>query len=454
MLRIARYLRPGQLMILGFVTVLLIGTFLLMLPVMSSSGSPLKFIDAIFTAASSVCVTGLIVLDTATDFSLAGQIVILALIQIGGLGIMSIAGVTSMLLGQGISIRDSSLIQELFEGEALVQAGRILRFVVTMAVIVEILGTGLLYLGLSGTIADPGQRLWFALFHAVSAFCNAGFSLSSTSLMPMADNGLFTWTISALLIIGGLGFIVVANVLAWLQGRRLREDQRGHRSRRRLSVQTRVILLFTIVLLVLGAVALALLEWNGALAGQSMPMKINQAFFQSATARTAGFNTMDLTTLHSPALLVLIFLMIIGAAPGSTAGGLKVTTLAVLMANLRAITGGSRHVRLFDREISELAIRRAFMVFTAYMAVGFAGVFILLISDGQALMITAFEVVSAVGTVGLSLGMTAGLTLAGKIVIILLMFMGRLGPLALAVYLIRPARERDIRYPEAVINIG
>ena len=456
---IPRKLRPGQIMILGFAGVMLIGTAVLSLPAMTPAAAPLGTLDALFTSASSLCVTGLVVRDTGADFTFAGQFVILILIQIGGLGIMSITGVTSLMLGRGISIRDAGLLRELFAGETLSEAGRIVRFIVTMSLAIEAVGALSLYLVLGPGFDGPGGRLWSATFHAVSAFCNAGFCLDAESLVPLAANGAAVGVIGGLLVIGGLGFVVLANLMAWSRGRLMRpvDAARGHARRRdpvRLTVQTRIVLLVSALLLAGGALLLALPEWNGSLAGMAPAQKIQAALFQSATARTAGFNTVDLDRLGDAALLVMIVLMFVGAAPGSTGGGLKVTTLAVLWANLRAIAAGGRKPRIFDREIGGLLVRRSFVVFSSYVAACTLGVFCLLLTESGDFLETLFEAVSALGTVGLSLGMTPDLTPLGKGIVIALMFMGRLGPLALAVYLVHPEREHDIRYPEATITIG
>ncbi len=442
-------IRPGAAFILGLALLIALGAGLLSLPAATPNDHPLPGLDAVFTATSAVCVTGLVVRDTGADFTPLGQGVILLLIQLGGLGVMAVAGTVSLLLGRGIGLRESSMLREVFEGQVLRESRQILRFIAVFTLVAEGLGTGLLWFGLADVVPEAGPRLWVAAFHAVSAFCNAGFALWSDSLVSRADNVLVTWTIGGLLVVGGLGFPVVANLRGWVLGRAL-----AGRRPMRLFVQARVVLRLTAGLLLAGAALLLVLEWRGALAGAGAVDKIGLALFQSATARTAGFNTLDLTTLSSASLLVMMILMAVGAAPGSTAGGLKLTTVAALWANLRAIVAGGRAPRLFDREIGLLTVRRAFMILTTWILTSAVALFGLLILEGRGFQETLFEVTSAMGTVGLSLGLTPELSGPGRVMVIVLMFLGRLGPLAVAYGLVPPTRESDVRYPEANLLIG
>jgi len=442
--------RPALAFPLVFLGIILVGSLLLVLPRAAADGQPLRWLDALFTSTSAVCVTGLVVRDTATGFSVFGQTILLILIQIGGLGIMSLTATFSMLLGRGIGVRENSLLREVFQVPLWDEVGRMLRFIVLFTVIAEALGTALLYLGLEPMIPAAGERLHCALFHAVSAFCNAGFSTFSASLVPVADSPLVMGSIAALLIVGGLGFTVVANLLAFARGWMLRRDG----VRPRLMLQTRIVLSLTALLLVTGTFALLGLEGDGAFAGRSSLQQLGLAFFQSATTRTAGFNSVDMSLLSTPSLFLMIVLMFIGAAPGSTGGGVKLTTVAILWANLRSIASGLRRVRLLDREISRTAVQRAIIVAYAGMVIAAISVFVLLITEGRPLLMTAFEVFSALGTVGLSLGMTSELSPVGRLLIMVLMFIGRLGPLTLAYGLVGPARERRVRLPRAKIMIG
>jgi len=446
-----RRIRPGVAFLLVFLLLIAVGTGLLMLPRAVPAERPLPLLDSLFTATSAVCVTGLIVRDTATEFTPVGQGIILLLIQLGGLGIMSLTATLSLLFGRGIGIRESSLLREVFQIPVLGEVGRMLRFIVLFTFAVELVGSLVLYVGLAEVIPEPRDRLFCAVFHAVSAFCNAGFSTFSDSLVSRAGDGLLVGTIAGLLILGGLGFTVVANLLAFLRGRALR---RRLAPTGRLDVQTKVILVLTGSLLLAGTALLALLEWEGAFAGNPAARKLGLAFFQAATTRTAGFHSVDLSLLSEPALFLMIVMMFVGAAPGSTAGGVKLTTVAIMWANLRAIGQGLPQTRLLGREIEPIAVRRAMVVLSGGLVVPTVGLFILLLSEGRPLLPTAFEAFSAMGTVGLSLGITPELTATGRIVITLLMFIGRLGPLTLAFGLVPSSRERGVRLPRSRIMIG
>lgn len=448
-----RSLRPGLLLVLGLVAVILAGAALLGLPFAAAGRAPLPWLDALFTSTSAACVTGLITRDTAVDFSPAGQAVILALIQIGGLGVMSASGLVSLLLGRGLGVREAGLVRDLFDTRLRTAAAGILRRIVALTLAAEAAGALLLFLLTAERMPEAGPRAWWCVFHSVSAFCNAGFSLESDSLTTVAGDGPVMAVISALLILGGVGFAVIFNTAAWLRGRALRGRRRRVRPVR-LGVQARVVWVMTAGLLLGGTALLLLLERDGAFAGMDWGRRLGLAWFQSATCRTAGFNSMDLAALGPASLLMMVVLMSIGAAPGSTAGGLKLTTVAILFANLRAIVLGDDRAVLFDREVPRLAVRRAFMVLTSWLlAVTLALGALLAVETGPFLPVL-FEVVSALGTVGLSLGVTPALPAAGKVAVILLMFLGRLGPLAVAYGLVRTRRRVDVRYPETDLLVG
>ncbi len=445
-----RRVQPGPLFLFSLVAIVLLGAGLLLLPFSVPSGAPITAVDAVFTSASAVCVTGLSVRDTGTGFTVFGQTMIMLLIQIGGIGVMTVSATLAMLFGRGIGMRGASMMRDVFEGDMLKESRGILRFVTVHTLILELTGAALLFAALGDTVPDPLVRARCSLFHAVSAFCNAGFSTWSDSLISQAGDPVVIGTISALLIIGGLGFPVTANVVAWCKGR-----ARADCSRRcRLYVQARVVLLMTAILLAGGTALIALLEWDRAFAGLGPDAKLGLAFFQSATTRTAGFNSMDLSLLSPATVLVMLVLMYIGAAPGSTAGGIKVTTVAILWADARAIALGGSNARLFDRELGQIVVRRAFMVATTYTTVVALAFGALLATEGGGFVETIFEVLSAIGTVGLTLGLTPELSDPGRLLVALLMMMGRLGPLAVAYGLVRPTREHGVHYPEATILVG
>lgn len=442
--------RPAVAFLVVFVFLVVLGTGFLLLPRATPDDQPITPLDALFTATSAVCVTGLIVRDTGTGFTVFGQTVILILIQLGGLGIMSLTATLSLLLGRGIGVRESSLLREVFQIPMMAEAGRMVRQIILLALCCEVLGFGLLYFGLEPVIPASGLRAFHALFHAVSAFCNAGFSLNADSLMGVADRPLVMGTLSGLLIVGGLGFGVVLQVGVWLVSK---ARARGGRVLR-LDLHSRVVLWLTGGLLVLGTLVLALLEWSGALAGEPWYLKLSQAFFQGATCRTAGFNSLDLTALSPAALFFMIILMYIGGAPGSTAGGVKVTAVAIVYANLRSLGAGLKQVRLGNREIELVQVQRSLLVMTSFLVLAAGAVMLLLFTERGDFLVTTFEVFSALGTVGLSLGMTGELSAVGRLVIVILMFAGRLGPLTLAGSLVGAAREPRVRLPRGRILIG
>jgi trk system potassium uptake protein TrkH len=396
-------------------------------------------------------VTGLVVRDTGAGFTRFGQVVILLLIQLGGLGIMSLTAALSLLLGRGIGVRESSLLREVFQLPMMAEVGRTVRGIILATLAFEAVGTAILYRGLDGVVAGTGPRLGTAAFHAVSAFCNAGFSTFDDSLVGLADRPLFVHGVAALVVLGGLGFGVLAQLGAWLRGRMLR---RGTGPRPRLGLHERVVLALSAALVVGGAALILVLEGRSALAGEPPWLQLSQAVFQSVTCRTAGFQTLDLTRLAPATLFLMLALMAVGGAPGSTAGGMKVTTMAIAWANLRAIGRGVGTVRLGGREIDPVLVQRAMLVVSFGVVVVAAAVFTLLISERQPLLETAFEAVSALGTVGLSLGLTPLLSPVGRIVVIGLMFVGRLGPLTVASSLTGPSRDPSVRLPRGRLMVG
>ncbi len=443
-------MRPAVAFVMTFLVLIILGAGLLLLPRATPQGQSLSPLDALFTSTSAVCVTGLVVRDTGSGFTLFGQTVILVLIQLGGLGIMSLTAALSLLLGRGIGVRESSLLREVFQVPMLSAVGRTVRFIILMTLGMELIGAFTLYQGLAGVIDDRGERIFTAVFHAVSAFCNAGFSTFNDSLISLQDTPLVMATVSGLLIVGGLGFGVVAQLLAWMRGRRLRPGAQ----KVRLDLHSRVVLIVSGGLLVVGTVFIAWFEWNHALDGQPIVMKVSQAFFQAATCRTAGFNSMDLTLMAPASLFLIIVLMFIGGAPGSTAGGVKVTAVAIVWANLRSISRGLNRVRLGRRELDQVHVQRSMLVLSAGLVLAAVGVFILLATENRPFLETTFEVFSALGTVGLSLGMTSVLSPAGRIVIAVLMFVGRLGPLTLASSLTGASRDPRVRLPRGRVMIG
>ncbi len=429
-----------------------VGTVLLSLPV-SQADAPIGLLDALFTATSAVCVTGLITHDTATEFSRTGQTVILVLIQLGGLGLMTFGALAFQVFRRRVSFQSHAAVQDLFfQSELRGNLRAALRQIIGLTLVFELLGTLLLWLGMRSVPGAGGG--WFeASFLAVSAFCNAGFSVYSDSVMSLRDSPLVMWTIMALIVLGGLGYTVLIEIR-----QRLWRRLRGQRGRVVVwSLHSRVVLWMSAVLVVLGMVSLLLTGLTPTEDG--LGRRALHALFQSITARTAGFNSVDIAALPLASLLVLVPLMFIGGSPGSCAGGIKTTSICVWLARVRARTTGQRDVTLGKRRLPQDVVRRAALVFALAALWNLVGIMLLVISEnvgaGQwQLQDVIFEQVSAFGTVGLSTGVTPTLSTVGKLWIILSMFVGRLGPLTVALLVLQEQTAPVLRYPEERVMIG
>ena len=433
--------RPGHLLAYSFLFVIGVGTVLLGLPVSSSGAAPLRPLDALFTSVSATCVTGLIVVDTGSALSLFGQLVVLFLIQAGGLGIMTISTFIALILGRSIGLRGEFAIGEMIGEQRRRTAVRLIRFIVLVTLLIEFAGAVLLAMQFKQVGYDWVRAGYVAAFHSISAFCNAGFSLFPDSLVGFGYYPALTLTMAVLIILGGLGFGV------------LRSFYSVHRTGRRLDTHSYLVLSATVILLCGGTALIWLLEQNNTLADTPLPGKLLHTFFQAVTARTAGFNTMDMAELAPVTRMVMLVLMFIGAAPGSTGGGIKVTTLVVLFAVVRSVVLGREAVVVRGRRVSQAGVLSAvaLLLLAAVSIVGVTAV--LFLSQNAPLDALFFEAVSAFGTVGLSHGITPDLTAAGKLCIIVLMFVGRVGPLTLLLTM-RPSRRASIGYPSANVMIG
>ncbi|MBO7358703.1 MAG: Trk family potassium uptake protein [Clostridia bacterium] len=444
-----RRLRPESLLVSGFLALILIGTALLMLPAASNSGKSIGMADSLFTATSAVCVTGLVAADTAGTFSLFGQAVLLALIQIGGLGFMVFATMIMVMLGRRISLKGRMLIRESMNGTSLSGLAGLTRLYLLLALGIEALGTLVLSIRFVPMFGWK-HGLWMAFFHAVSAFCNAGFDLFGgfSSLTAFSNDYLVLLTAAALIICGGLGFSVILETL------RIRE---GFRS---LSLHTRIVLALTGILLAAGTVFFLLAERTNpeTLAGMGTGEKLLNAFFQSATLRTAGFNSFDLSRLRDGSKLFAIFLMFVGASPASTGGGVKTTTAAALFFLIVSVIRGESDVRAARRTLPADTVRKALAVIMLFLTVQLLGTLVISFIEGSRFSLADiwFEAASAMGTVGVSAIGTPSLSHAGRAVLLPMMFLGRVGPLTLALALSgRQSRLRSAaRYPEEKIMIG
>lgn len=444
---------PSRLLVLGFAAAVLSGGVLLALPI-AHREAPVGFLDALFTAASAVCVTGLTVVDTGSRYSGFGQAVILALIQCGGVGITTLSTALLLLMGERASLTSTEAVAESLATRRGVGIGPLLRRVLVWTLAIEAGGAVVLLVREIGRL-PLADALWHAVFHAVSAFCNAGFSLRPDSLIADRLDAGVVLPIAVLIIAGGLGFSVLTETVGWLRKPRKR--------RRPLSLHSKLVFATTAVLLAVGALGFAVLERDNLLRGAGIRDWLLTSLFASVTARTAGFNTVAYDQVTVATLYLTILLMLIGGCPGSTAGGIKATTAGVMFATARARLLGRPTVHLFGRGVPAEAIGKAATVFTLAILTVIIGVILLAAFEVGShphpervhwSFGLFFETVSALGTVGLSTGITPELTPAGKVVLMVLMFVGRLGPLTMAVAISRHARPVRLSYAEDRVMIG
>lgn len=439
--RLGQQLSPFQIIMLSFLLLIAIGTIALMLPVATRSGQGAPFLTALFTTVSAACVTGLTLENTALYWSWFGQLVILLLIQVGGLGVVTMAVAIVMASGRRIDLMQRSTMQEALAAPQLGGIVRILRFILKFTVLVECLGACVLFPVFS---RDYGVEngLWMAFFHSISAFCNAGFDLMGNrgggSLMSYAGDPLVNLTIMGLIVAGGLGFITWADI----------QLNRQFFSRYRL--QTKIILLMTVGLILVPALLFFFLEF------QDFPEEIRvfQALFQSVTARTAGFNTVDINLLSESGRLLLIVLMLVGGAPGSTAGGIKSTTAFVLLTSALASLRRKRDVTFFSRRIAEETNQQALTIFLMYLMLFVGSSWLISVVDGFGMLDCMVETASAIGTVGLSFGLTERLSAFSQVLLILLMYFGRVGALTMIYALNKRSIPVTGRMPQEKITVG
>jgi len=436
--------RPGRLVLGLFAGLILVGTLLLLLPRAAAPGVDISPVDALFTSTSAVCVTGLIVRDTAGDFSLLGRALILVLVQLGGLGIMSVTAFWALVGGRGLGVRERAVLADLLKTKVAGRVVELLKGIVLLTLAVEAAGALVLWLLMAR--AGVPHPLGHAVFHSISAFCNAGFSSFDDSLVRFSSGWGVQMTVMVLIILGGVGFSTLLATPLWIWAR-----ARGRR--RHLSLSARLIWIVSGSLWLGGFVLTCLLEWNGALGSLPASERLWAAAFHSVTTRTAGFNTIDVGALSSPTLLLTMLLMFIGGAPGSTAGGIKVTTLAVMVGAVMGIFRGVDRVQLGRRRVDPANVREALgVVFLGGMAV-VLGILLLLLVEEREFLPLAFEALSALGTVGLSTGITPQLGTAARLILVGLMFLGRLGPLTL-VLAVGGRRPHSHDYPTEHVPVG
>lgn len=447
------HLHPGAIFAISFAGAILIGALLLLLPNATPDDKSLNLIDSLFTATSAICVTGLIVVDTASNFTLLGKLILLLLIQAGGLGIMTLTTFFATAVGGGITLKMRIMMKEFISSENLAAVGSLLFRIMLFTFTIEIIGAIILLFtfGTNFTQLDPNQ-VFNAIFHSISAFCNAGFSLFSDNLMheSISSNFVFKFTITILIIIGGIGFIPLSELSSVkLLGKKAKKIKH------QLSVSTKLAIFTTTFLIVLGTILLLIGDFSTGILGQNIFEKIFNAYFHSVSARTAGFNTIDVESLSKFSSIILIVLMWIGASPGGTGGGVKTTTFAIATLYLFNYIRGKERLEIFDRQIHEDTIKRAFLIIFISGIVIFLSTSILIIIEKNIDPLNLlFEVTSALGTVGLSRNVTFSLSDLSKIIIILVMYVGRIGVLTFLMAFFKPKKEANYSLPHTYVNVG
>ena len=444
---------PARISICGFAILICIGTALLMLPEASTTSHGTTFVDALFTATSAACVTGLTVLDTGHAFSLFGQTIILLLIQTGGLGIMTISTFVILMAGKRPSLVGKIVVQDTLTGGGERDLQSTLRDMVIFTFVIEGLGAAMMFLRFLPAYGT-GQAIYLSIFHSVSAFCNAGFSLFSHGLEGYSTDWLINIVICLLIISGGIGFLVMSEL----------KQKRPHnlRTLSQLSLHSKLVISTTLILIISTSIMITTMEWHNTLRSLSIPDRFLAGFFHAVTARTAGFNTIPVGNFTNVTLFILILLMFIGASPGSCGGGIKTTTFATLIILGSSKLKGLEKPEVFYRTISQESVNKAISLVMTSMLVIIVGTMLMLITErgnipvplsrGHFLKLL-FEVVSAFGTVGLSTGITADLTTAGKLILTVIMFIGRLGPLVIVMAISRSIAPR-YQYAEENVMVG
>ncbi|MBO5153300.1 MAG: Trk family potassium uptake protein [Eubacterium sp.] len=446
-IRVRKHLSTFQIIILGFLLVILTGTVLLMLPFATREAGSASLMDALFTATSATCVTGLVVEDTATYWSGFGQAVILTLIQIGGMGVVTLAVAITIISGKKIGLMQRSAMQESIAAPQVGGIVRLTRFIVTTTLGIELLGAICMFpvfykdFGL-------GKGIWYSVWHSVSAFCNAGFDLMGvrehySSLVAYVENPLINIVIMLLIIIGGIGF------LTW-------NDIRTHKWHlKKYRMQSKIVFVVTAVLLVLPALYFYFIEFNyPQWAWLSEKQRFWGALFQAVTPRTAGFNTLDLTKMSEPGQAIMTILMLIGGSPGSTAGGMKTTTIAVLILSMLSVFGRREHVEVFDRRVASETVKYAAAVLIMYLVFCLGGGILISSIEQLPILECIFEAGSAIGTVGLTLGLTPNLSLASHIILTVLMYFGRVGGLTVVFAAVSGTKPNVSKAPKEKITVG
>lgn len=434
--------KPPLILTMGFLILITIGGLILSTPFVTKSGQSTNMVDAFFVAASAACVTGLTPVNTAEHWNTFGQVIILFLIQIGGLGVMSLASLVPLILNKKIGLKSRLILKEQLNTENMAGVLKLFKYVLFFTLAVE--GLGALFLAIRFVPSYGfGKGIWYAIFHSISAFCNAGFDIMGDSIYPLRHDYLVNITLMALIAIGGLGFMVTSEIY-------------NKRELKHLSTHSKLVLITNICLILVGGLGFFILETikNGMIANETIGHGLLISFFQSVSARTAGFYSLDLGQIKDSTAILLMNLMFIGGSPGSTAGGLKTTTFVVLLLALSSVVKSQKEPVVFKRSISNETIKKALAIVMVSMFLHVAVVFVLSILNNFDFIEVLFETVSALGTVGTTMGITDKLTSISKVIIAFCMYLGRIGPMTMALSFGLKSDDRLIRYPEAFISIG
>lgn len=435
-------LNPVQILAIGFLTIVVFGAILLSLPISSNSGESTNFIDSLFTSTSAVCVTGLVTLNTSTHWNYFGKTIIIILIQIGGLGFMSFTTLFAILLKKKITLRERLILQEAMNTFGLQGLVRLIRYILVFTVLVEFLGALLFS---TQFIPEFGflKGIYFSIWHSISAFCNAGFDLFGNSLINYSSNVTVILTASALIIVGGLGFTVWSELY-------------NYKGYKKLSLHSKVVILITAILVIGGAVLMFIFEFNNPNTLQNMNIidKLTNSLFASVTPRTAGFNSIPTDGMSMAGRFLTIILMFIGGSPGSTAGGIKTATIGIVILTIISIIRGREDTEVFGKRLSKDAVYKAIAVFILGLTVVMGVTMILSITETTSLEYILYEAASAIGTAGLTLGLTPNLSVIGKVIIMITMYLGRVGAMTVVLALANRKRKNTYRFPEDKILIG
>ena len=439
---------PAQVIVISFMTIILFGALLLMMPRATVDGEGLSFINALFTSTSAVCVTGLIVVDTATHFTTVGQSIILILIQLGGIGIITFATLFALFMSRGLGMGQRIFLKDVVSEDRAEETFATIKRIISLTLFVEAVGAIGYYVSWSSMFPDPGTRLYHSVFHAVSAFCNAGFSTFTASLAGQGNvlNLGVNITTMLLIITGGLGFTTIWELLRGNPRRKLRNRQ--------LSLHAKLVLTATALLIILGAAAFLTLEWDQTLKGYETGEKVLISMFQSITTRTAGFNSVDIGALDMSTTVIFLTLMAIGASPASTGGGIKTTTISVLVLSVIATVRGHDRVEVAKKTIPRSTIFTALTAFTLAAISLFVFTFLLTLTEDLPFLDLLFEEFSAFATVGLSRGITSELSTAGRLIVTVSMFIGRVGSVTLALAFAKQVDKRRYKYPQESVIVA